>query len=63
MKILAISDKVIDNVHSPTIGEEFGDVDLVIARGDLPFHIWSISLLPWVYLAFLSTATTTSTFK
>jgi Icc-related predicted phosphoesterase len=38
VKILAVSDKVIDNVHSPTICEEFGDVDLVIACGDLPFH-------------------------
>lgn len=38
MKILAISDKVVDVIYSTTIKENFGDVDLVIACGDLPFY-------------------------
>ena len=38
MKILAVSDKVMDVVYSPAITENFGDVDMVIACGDLPFY-------------------------
>jgi len=38
VKILTVSDKVVDKVHSPAINQEFGDVELVIACGDLPFH-------------------------
>jgi Icc-related predicted phosphoesterase len=36
VKVLAVSDKVMDVVYSPSIQDNFGDVDLVIACGDLP---------------------------
>ena len=38
MRILAVSDKVMDAVYSPAIRHSFGHVDLVIACGDLPFY-------------------------
>jgi Icc-related predicted phosphoesterase len=38
MKILAISDRIVQELHSPVIKEQFGDVDLVLACGDLPPH-------------------------
>ena len=38
MKILAISDKVDDLVYSPAIKHLFGDVDVVLGCGDLPFY-------------------------
>jgi len=36
MKILTVSDKVVESIYSPAIKERFGDVDLVLACGDLP---------------------------
>lgn len=36
MKILALSDQVVDNLYSPLVKERFGDVDLVVGCGDLP---------------------------
>lgn len=38
MKILAISDKVMDVIYSSAISQNFGDVDLVLACGDLPLY-------------------------
>ncbi len=38
MKILTISDKVVDSIYSLSIRERFGDVDLVLSCGDLPFY-------------------------
>jgi len=38
MKILAISDMVHDLIQSPNVAQRFGDVDLVLACGDLPFE-------------------------
>ncbi len=38
MKILAVSDKVVDAIYSSAIKKNFGDIDLVIACGDLPFY-------------------------
>jgi len=38
MKILTVSDKVEDLLYSPAIRERFGDVDLVLGCGDLPFY-------------------------
>lgn len=38
MKILAVSDKVMDGVYTPHIRQNFGDVDLVLSCGDLPFY-------------------------
>ncbi len=38
MKILAISDVIVDLVQSPLIAQRFHDVDLVLSCGDLPFE-------------------------
>lgn len=37
MKILAVSDQVVDSIYSACICERFGDVDMVLACGDLPY--------------------------
>jgi Icc-related predicted phosphoesterase len=36
MKILALSDQVVEHLYSPLIKERYGDVDLVVGCGDLP---------------------------
>lgn len=38
MKILAVSDIVLDLLYSPLIRERFPDVDLVLGCGDLPYY-------------------------
>lgn len=38
MKILALSDEVVDFIYSQQVRERFGDVDLVFGCGDLPFY-------------------------
>jgi Icc-related predicted phosphoesterase len=38
LKILAVSDKVVEVVYSRAISQNFGDVDLVIGCGDLPSY-------------------------
>ena len=38
MKILALSDEVVDALYSPGIHDRYGDVELVIGCGDLPFY-------------------------
>ncbi len=38
MKVLTLSDVVIDLVYSPRIRSRFGDTDLVIGCGDLPYY-------------------------
>ena len=38
MKILAISDEVVDFIYSPQIKAKYADVDLVLGCGDLPFY-------------------------
>jgi Icc-related predicted phosphoesterase len=38
MKILALSDEVVEFLYSPRIKERFGDVDFVVGCGDLPFY-------------------------
>jgi len=45
MKILAVSDQVVDNLYSPNVKDRFGDIDLIIGCGDLPHY----------YLEFLTT--------
>ncbi len=45
MKILALSDQVVHSIYSPDIRERYGDVDLVIGCGDLPYY----------YLEFITT--------
>ena len=37
MKILALSDQVVAGIYSPNIRERFGDVDIVVSCGDLPY--------------------------
>ena len=46
MKILAVSDVVLDRIYSETIRTNFGDVGLVLGCGDLPYD----------YLEFIVTA-------
>ena len=38
MKILAVSDKVVEAVYNPHAHQNFGDVDMVLACGDLPMY-------------------------
>ncbi len=38
MKILAMSDLVVKAIYSPYLSEQYGDVDLVIGCGDLPYY-------------------------
>jgi Icc-related predicted phosphoesterase len=38
MKILALSDQVIQSVYSPQVRDLYGGVDLVIGCGDLPYY-------------------------
>jgi Icc-related predicted phosphoesterase len=38
MKILTISDRVDELIYSPAIKKVFGDIDLVLGCGDLPFY-------------------------
>ncbi len=38
MKILALSDRVVESVYSSSLRTNFGDVDLVIGCGDLPMY-------------------------
>lgn len=37
MKILAVSDLVVEGIYSSRIRERFGDVDMVLSCGDLPY--------------------------
>lgn len=54
MKILAVSDWEIEELRGPAIEERFGDVDLVLACGDLPFayleHIADRLDVPLLYV-------------
>jgi hypothetical protein len=54
MKVLALSDEVSDMVYSRSIGDRFGDVDLVLSCGDLPQYYleYVVSMLnvPLVYV-------------
>ncbi len=38
MKILAVSDEVVDQIYSPRLKMNHADIDLVIGCGDLPFY-------------------------
>lgn len=38
MKILAISDQELPNIYSPILAQRFGDVEMVIGCGDLPYY-------------------------
>ena len=36
MKILAISDKIVDIIYTPSIEKRLADIDFIISSGDLP---------------------------
>jgi Icc-related predicted phosphoesterase len=38
MKILAVSDRVMDTLYSSNVREKFPDLDLIIGCGDLPYY-------------------------
>jgi Icc-related predicted phosphoesterase len=54
MRILAVSDRVQEAIYSPQIRDMYGDVDLVIGCGDLPFsyleYIATMLPIPVVYV-------------
>jgi uncharacterized protein len=54
MKILALSDRIVEANHSPQLHERHGDVDLVIGCGDLPYYyleyITTMLAVPVVYV-------------
>jgi len=54
VKILFVSDKVIEHLYSPKIVERYSDVDLIIGCGDLPYYylefILSMLNVPLLYV-------------
>ncbi|HXV44031.1 MAG TPA: metallophosphoesterase family protein, partial [Anaerolineae bacterium] len=54
MKILFVSDKVVEHLYSPKIVERHKDVDLIIGCGDLPYYylefILSMLNVPLLYV-------------
>lgn len=54
MRILAVSDRVVRGVYSPGIRERYGDVDIVVSCGDLPYsyleYIVSMLNVPCFYV-------------
>lgn len=54
MKILFVSDKVVERIYSPTIAERYKDVELIVGCGDLPYYylefILSMLNVPLVYV-------------
>jgi uncharacterized protein len=54
MRILALSDRVSDPIYSPQVRDLYGDVDLVVGCGDLPFsyleYVVSVLPVPVVYV-------------
>lgn len=38
MKVLFVSDKVVEHLYSPTLVERFKDIELIIGCGDLPYY-------------------------
>jgi Icc-related predicted phosphoesterase len=54
VKALVVADKVVESLYTPTIAERFGDVDLVLSCGDLPYYyleyIVSMLNVPLLYV-------------
>ena len=54
MKLLAVTDKVVDLIYGPSIVEKFGNVDMVLSCGDLPYYylefIVSMLCVPLLYV-------------
>jgi Icc-related predicted phosphoesterase len=38
VKILAVADKLVDFIYSPCLVDKYGDVDVVLSCGDLPYY-------------------------
>ena len=38
MKLLALSDEVVEHIYSPQVKKNYGDVDMVLGCGDLPYY-------------------------
>lgn len=38
MKILSLSDQVLEFIYTPSVAERFADVDIVLGCGDLPYY-------------------------
>jgi Icc-related predicted phosphoesterase len=38
MRILAVSDRIVETLYSTSIGERYSNIDLLIGCGDLPFY-------------------------
>lgn len=38
MKVLFVSDKVVEHLYNPSIATRYGEVDLVVGCGDLPYY-------------------------
>ena len=54
MKILFVSDRVVNRLYSPNIANRYGDVELIVGCGDLPYYyleyIVSMLNVPLVYV-------------
>jgi len=54
VKLLAVTDKVVDFIYSPAVVEKFGGVDIVLSCGDLPYYyleyIVSMLNVPLLYV-------------
>ncbi|MBT3714592.1 MAG: hypothetical protein HOG15_14690, partial [Anaerolineae bacterium] len=54
MKILAVSDEVVNRLYTLAANHHFGDVDLLIGCGDLPYeyleYLLTIAHLPLYYV-------------
>ena len=38
MRILAISDRIVESLYSSSVGERYPDIDLLVGCGDLPYY-------------------------
>jgi Icc-related predicted phosphoesterase len=54
VKVLAVSDRLVDIIYSPAILDKFGNVDMVLSCGDLPYYyleyIVSMLNVPLLYV-------------
>jgi Icc-related predicted phosphoesterase len=54
VKVLAVSDRLVDIIYSPAIVDKFGNVDMVLSCGDLPYYyldyIVSMLNVPLLYV-------------
>jgi Icc-related predicted phosphoesterase len=54
VKVLAVTDRVVEFIYSPCLVEKFSDVDLVLSCGDLPYYyleyIVTILNVPLLYV-------------